>query len=37
MAHIVVFGAGDWGTALASVAASNGPRDCLWCRRAPQA
>ncbi len=37
MAHIVVFGAGDWGTALASVAASNGHRVCLWCRRASQA
>lgn len=37
MAHMAVFGAGSWGTALAFVAASNGHDVCLWCRRAQQA
>ncbi|MCF7936855.1 MAG: NAD(P)-dependent glycerol-3-phosphate dehydrogenase [Synergistales bacterium] len=33
MAHITVFGAGSWGTAMANVAAGAGHDVCLWSRR----
>jgi len=37
MENVSVFGAGSWGTALASLLGQNGHNVTLWCRRADQA